>query len=407
MRLSLASTLSNLTVMSNYEDDFFGGANVSAAVAKNAVHEAKIAAKREDYLKAEINFHLRRMGIITASKFDTIGIKEVKASSSANKETLIDWACKNGGQEELQKIASEKFTVKNLNDADIAEILSGITIQSKAKTKGAILSALIKEGHEKLVNDKVAELKPHAPLELLTKAEIEKIIDTLEGELVLTAGALTYMDRLLWECDLNLEYFINQTMKTGFVPDWISAKSKSMSYGTKFEPIAAAAYTEYTGVKAAPMSTIFMDDDEMIAATSDLFGVCEKTVTLEDSFELVIDESGEEKLIPIVIEAGRKIAVEIKNPFAGENHYKNFRSKQIDSRYYSQCVGNMVCQGADEVHFFSYDERVKKNKKVLIRVKREDIAEEVADLEFRLNFFKSIYKQRLKELDLFIPKISF
>lgn len=326
---------------------FFGQNDVSNAIAQNSIREAEKASRTNDELRYLINWHLKRLGKITASKFDKIKFKEVK-NKGTKKTDLIAWL--------------EKNNIKLLE------------------------FEMIDKGFESFTDFKNDALKD--------------MISATPGELILMGEAQTYLDRLLWECDLDPKRLINESMKKGIVPDWISVTSRTLEYGIKYEPVAMRKYSEYTGIKGSPMETMFFDSDRIIAATSDHYGISSECPS-GDSEDPILTLSNGVKIRP-----NKKIVCEIKNPYNGANHYKNLRKEEIDARYYSQCVGNMVCQKADEVHFFSYDDRVVKNKVSLVSLRKEDILDEVEDLEFRLNTFKEIYLKELERFNLKIPNIQ-
>lgn len=312
---------------------------VTDAINVNATLEAKRASSLNGHLKRELNWHFRRFGKITASKFDKIKFKEVKVRGT-RKDDMIKWLKSRGMENDLLGYVEEN---------GLASI-------------------------EKIKND-----------------DLKRFVANTDGDLIMTGEAETYLAKLLWECDVSRERIINETFKLNQIPDWVSVRSRTLDYGNTFEPKAMEVYNEITGFNAIKMPTVFFDEDKLIAATTDLFCTSAADITLPNG---------------VFIEKGRRIAIEIKNPYNGGNHYKNLFKNEIDDRYFSQCVGNLVCHEADEVHFFSYDDRVVRNKWSLVRLKREDLEPEINNLKWRLETFKAVFLECVERFGLEIPRYS-
>ncbi len=425
------------------KDSFFGQSDVTQAVENNAKLEAIAASGFVEPLIQAIKWHLNRFGKITSSNFSKVKFLEVK-SKKQTKQSILKWIQAKDEERgtnhylELQNLAESiaqykaendhkkamdawqiktnkalaKFEEKKEKYADDIEdrrIKANDSISKNKKSYAIKINKAVEKGETEKEDNLRIELeskckaiekkltlfaeknkpvyveipkpefkKIEGDVYKLTKAQIEDTYRKIEGDYILTGTALSYLSKLLWECDLDKKKFINDCLELGYIRDDVSIKSSSLTYGLKYEPLALEAYNEQLKVKATPCKTVLFDG---------YFGD-----TADFSYH----------------EDGKLIVGEIKNPKNGANHYKGLVTAVADGRYDDQNLGHLLGnKDAVRCDFFTYDHRVRKNKTSLFHIFREDVTEELADLEIRLNRFVNIYIQELDRLGLEVPRQSY
>jgi hypothetical protein len=306
------------------------------AIDFNIQAEAEVEKAAKEIEQGTISWFKRRLGKITGSKFSIINTKETKWVGNL-KQDLIDW----------------------INNHEDFELVENLKIEAQSAT-----------GQE---------------FEKITVKDLKSFIaDKLPGQTDLTQGAKTYMNELLWECQLD------DTLLNDEIPKWMSATSASMRWGHLYEGEARKVYGERMGYEVEEVGVKFLQKDGIIAASSD------GLVRLKD---------------------GGVGVTEFKCPWNGANHQNiltaildNAEGREVyelfDQRYKEQYLGNMLVHGAKWCDFGSYDPRLKNeyNRLAVVRLTASEFAVELEDLRQRLIFFKGIYLKAVEKQGLTIPQ---
>lgn len=261
----------------------------------------------------------RRLGRITASQFHRISFKETKASGN-RKADLIDW---------------------------IQEQPNGLRLL------GEFTDSIGLESYEKL---KVEQLK--------------QLIETMDGKLEPTAGALTYLDELLCEVLSGAKREQQYSIAT--------------KWGIDLEPesldrLEAAILEQYPNFICKRGEFFVHPESNLIGATPDMT-VYNPELSLEVPF----------------------ITIENKCPYNGANHIKTLRTQETDKRYLDQTDGQMLCTGSPHFWFVSYDPRIldKEKQQVIIKYSFAELEEKMQSLNKELLSFAALYEKECEKLGI-------
>jgi hypothetical protein len=267
----------------------------------------------------EIPLSERRLGRITASQFHRISFKETKATGQ-RKADLIDW------------IQSQPNGLRLL---------------------GEFTDSVGYESYDKL---KVEQLK--------------QLIETMDGTLEPTAGALTYLDELLCEV--------------------LSGKKRDQQYsiatkwGIDLEPESLSRLE--AEILSENPNFICKRGEFFIHPESNLIGATPDMTVYNPEFSLEI---------PF-------ITIENKCPYNGANHIKTLRTNQTDKRYLDQTDGQMLCTKSPYFWFVSYDPRVlnAERQQVVIKYTFAELEEKMQSLNKELLTFAALYKNECEKLGI-------
>ena len=303
--------------------------------------------------QATISWYKKRLGKITGSRFKDCKFIEKKVALSSKKTDLIEWLTATSERNAVvgEYILKNKLQITTLGD---------------------------------LKNDALKDIVKIAP-----------------GVVTMSAGSRTYLEELVAECRLN-ELLLDNT---DGVPRWFSSTSASLEWGIAHEPKAFEMYQEVMDVKASNVGLAFYKDDKIIAASSD--------AVIHSKYKGV----GEIKCPYNFVNHSRIFTpVKTRAKIDGIEHlaycdaktYKNYQLKEsyyYDERYTAQCLGNMLVHEAEYCDFISFDPRMKniEDQIAIVRMKREDYADEIAELENNLVMFKEAYLTELDKLGMSVP----
>lgn len=267
----------------------------------------------------EIPLSERRLGRITASQFHRISFKETKASGS-RKADLIDW------------IQSQPNGLKLL---------------------GEFTDSIGYESYDKL---KVEQLK--------------QLIETMDGTLEPTQGALTYLDFLICEVMHGKKAEEQHSIAT----KW--GKEKEPESLDRLERSILAEHPDWFCKRG---EFFIHPESNLIGATPDL-SVYNPTYSLTVPF----------------------ITVENKCPHNGANHIKTLRTQETDKRYLDQTDGQMLCTKSPHFWFVSYDPRVLnvERQQVVIKYTFAELEEKMQSLNKELLTFAALYKKECEKLGI-------
>lgn len=229
---------------------------------------------------------------------------------------------------------------------------------------------LSKEGGEDLLKEQI-NLKSFEKYMDLSAKDLRDIVSNISGEFKPSKNATwLYLDELLGEC------------LTGQHKPYMS--SASTRWGHENEPLAIEAYIDR-----------MLKENNYLVFKTQQFVINPKLNSFGSTPDILVFDSRISLEKPIYI-------VEIKCPHNQAYHAKNIRTKKIDDRYKKQCLGHMWNNpSATELHFVSFDKRVKlfKDKKLhILRVQRKNIAHEILELEKEMIAFDKLYRKECKEM---------
>lgn len=261
----------------------------------------------------------RRLGRITASQFHRISFKETKATGQ-RKADLIDW---------------------------IQEQPNGI------KLLGEFTDSIGYESYEKL---KVEQLK--------------QLIETMDGKLEPTQGALKYIDELICEVMTGKK----KEEQFSIATKW--GKEKEPESLDRLEKAILAEHPDWICKRG---EFFLHPESELIGATPDL-------TVYNPSFSLTV---------PI-------ITVENKCPHNGANHITTLRTNETDKRYLDQTDGQMLCTKSPHFWFVSYDPRIldKEKQQVVIKYSFAELEEKMQSLNKELLTFAALYEKECEKLGI-------
>jgi hypothetical protein len=200
--------------------------------------------------------------------------------------------------------------------------------------------------------------------------ELKQLIETMDGKLEPTQGALTYLDELLCE------------VLSGAKRD--QQYSIATRWGIDLEPesldrLEAAILEEHPHWICKRGEFFLHPECDLIGATPDM-------TIYNPIWSLTV---------PI-------ITVENKCPYNGANHIKTLRTQETDKRYLDQTDGQMLCTKSPYFWFVSYDPRVLNQEKqqVVIKYSFAELEEKMQALNKELLTFAALYKSESEKLGI-------
>lgn len=312
----------------------------------------------------------------------------------------------------------EKFTNKRLGRAtgsnyDKIKFTEEKKLNGKTPTrKDDIIAWILSRSEGKaLIDAEILKAEKESANQLKNDV-LKQIMDNISGDLILGEQGYSYMYSIL--AQLMTGQFSEQT------------RSRSLDWGIEQEPFALNAY-KMQELEKDP-NLIFIENrfiinkyNKIVGCTPDLeVFKCEVPVKeFIEQFSCSFDDMNtvhsrylnESDIKKILNSGALKIrnVVENKCPWISANHVKTLDKMEVDERYTRQVFGHIYNSGSDCLwcDFTSYDPRMKKesDKLVTIRVNREDVSEELEQLETDLYHFAIIYTEKAKKLGINLKTI--
>lgn len=210
-------------------------------------------------------------------------------------------------------------------------------------------------------------------VEKLTVKEIDQVYYTVPGQTVLTEGAQTYLDELLHEV-------MSQQSKP-------SGSSRATEWGHLYEPESMERYKER-----------LLQDNPNYRFEQGVFFRHPTNPLVGATPDMVVFDPAVSETVPVIV-------VENKCPFNGSHHAAYLRKDEIENRYEDQVLLETLVTGAKEVHFVSYDPRLKHTgfehlSQLQLIFTKEDLKDQLAELEARLDAFCDHYRAVCRKYDI-------
>lgn len=244
---------------------------------------------------------------------------------------------------------------------------------AKNSKKAELIEWLSKQPEFAMLYEAEYKKNPINSADDLKAADLRKMVDACEGEISLSAGAETFLDELIAECGYDPVNFKEQ------VPPWlIGVSTAATRWGHEYEPDARKLYEKQIGIAV------------------------EQKTFVQSTFSDLVGVSPDGK---VRLKNGSSGAIEIKCPHNSANHACLIRKGGYDKTYIDQLVHTFLVMGVEFIDFVSYDPRQVASRKLYIyRIEREELQDEIAAYEKRLNFFLQEYAKELELQSLTIPR---
>lgn len=281
------------------------------------------------------------LGLGTAAK------KELEAAAEFEQVT-----------EELSRCRLGRITGSQVKRISVKEV------RADGSTKAAKIDWLLAKGWGYKL-EKAANAANKPSIEKLTTKEIDAVYYSVPGTLELGQGAQTYLDELLHEV-------MSQQSKPG-------GSSRATEWGHLYEPESMELYKER-----------LLQDNPNYRFEQGVFFRHPTNPLVGATPDMVVYDPAVSETVPVIV-------VENKCPFNGSHHAAYLRKEEIENRYEDQVLLETLVTGAKEVHFVSYDPRLKHTgfehlAQLQLVFSKEQLQDQLSELESRLDAFCEHYR---------------